>query len=255
VNFIGIDATIESLRNMAEYFDDEGLKIRTEQVIAEELEEIREPMQKYKEICEGRKAMIFVGGSRAHHYQSLFRDLGMETLLAGYEFGHRDDYEGREVLPFLKPDADSKNIEELSIEKDEKLYKIRVSEERMEQLKKIMPLDNYEGLMKSMGDGTVVIDDLNHFETEEFIKAVKPDIFCSGIKDKYVVQKMGVFSKQLHSYDYGGPYAGFKGAVNFSNDIIAGMFTPTWGYIVPPWKSAPVLDGALVDQITDIAED
>lgn len=255
VNFIGVESTIESLRNMAEYFGDAGLKERTEQVIAEELAEIKDQMKKYKAICEGRKAMIFVGGSRAHHYQSLFHDLGMETLMAGYEFGHRDDYEGRQVIPFLKPDADSKNIEELDIQKDEKLYKLRISEERMEQLKQIMPLDNYEGLMKNMGDGTVVIDDLNHFETEEFIKAIRPDIFCSGVKDKYVVQKMGVFSKQLHSYDYGGPYAGFQGAVNFANDIIAGMFTPTWGYIVPPWKSAPAIEGTLVENLADIAED
>jgi nitrogenase molybdenum-iron protein alpha chain len=254
VNFIGIDSTIESLRNMAQYFGDPALIERTEKVIEEELTEISGPMEKYAEICKEKKSMLFVGGSRAHHYQSLFRDLGMETVLAGYEFAHRDDYEGREVLGSLKPDADSRNIEELTVEKDEKRYKIRVSEARMEELKKIMPLGHYEGLLKNMGDGTIVIDDLNHFETEQFIKAVHPDIFCSGIKDKYVVQKMGVFSKQLHSYDYGGPYAGFRGALNFANDIIAGMFTPTWSYIVPPWKESPALEGAMA-HTNDIAED
>ncbi|MDS1029299.1 nitrogenase molybdenum-iron protein alpha chain [Bacillota bacterium LX-D] len=248
VNFIGIQSTIESLRNMALYFGDERLKQRTEEVIAEELADIRETIEKSKALCEGKKVMLFVGGSRAHHYQSLFKDLGMETVMAGYEFAHRDDYEGRAVLPFLKPDADSKNIEEYRPEKDEKHYKIYVSKERMEQLKKIIPLGDYEGMIKTMGDGTIVIDDLNHFETEEFIKAVKPDIFCSGIKDKYTVQKMGVFSKQLHSYDYGGPYAGFKGAVNFANDIIAGMYTPTWSYLVPPWKSGPYIEGTFANQ-------
>jgi nitrogenase molybdenum-iron protein alpha chain len=35
-----------------------------------------------------------------------------------------------------------------------------------------------------MKDGTIVIDDLNHHETEALVKALKPDIFCSGIKDK-----------------------------------------------------------------------
>ena len=43
--------------------------------------------------------MLFVGGSRAHHYQELFDELGITTLCAGYEFGHRDDYEGRRVIP------------------------------------------------------------------------------------------------------------------------------------------------------------
>jgi len=245
VNFIGINSTIESLRNISEYFNDEGLKKMTEEVIAEELANIETQMQKFREVCVGKKAIIFVGGSRAHHYQTLFSELGMETLVAGYEFGHRDDYEGRNVLPSLRPDADSKNIEELSIEKDVKFYRLRVSEDRLEQLKKIMPIDNYEGMIRDMDDGTIIIDDLNHYETEVFIKAIKPDIFCSGVKDKYVVQKMGIYSKQLHSYDYGGPYAGFNGAVNFSRDIIMGMVTPTWGYIVPPWKSMPLLEGKI----------
>ena len=33
------------------------------------------------------------------------------------------------------------------------------------------------------------------------------------------IQKMGVPCKQLHSYDYGGPYAGFRGAINFYREI------------------------------------
>ena len=41
-------------------------------------------------------AMLFVGGSRAHHYQDLFAEIGMRTVAAGYEFAHRDDYEGRQ---------------------------------------------------------------------------------------------------------------------------------------------------------------
>ena len=49
--------------------------------------------------CQGKTAMLFVGGSRAHHYQELFSDMGMEIVAAGYEFAHRDDYEGRKVLP------------------------------------------------------------------------------------------------------------------------------------------------------------
>ena len=52
-----------------------------------------------KSRCQGKTAMLFVGGSRAHHYQELFSEIGMKTIAAGYEFGHRDDYEGRNVLP------------------------------------------------------------------------------------------------------------------------------------------------------------
>ena len=74
-----------------------------------------------------------------------------------------------------------------------------------------MHLSDYEGMMPQMDEGALVIDDINHYESERMIEIYKPDVFCAGIKEKYVVQKMGVPCKQLHSYDNGGPYAGFEG--------------------------------------------
>ncbi len=83
---------------------------------------------------EGKTAMLFVGGSRAHHYQELFKELGMKTISAGYEFAHRDDYEGRQVLPNLKVDADTRNIEEIEVDPDETRYNPRMSEEEKQAL-------------------------------------------------------------------------------------------------------------------------
>ncbi|MDD7795630.1 nitrogenase molybdenum-iron protein alpha chain [Clostridium sp. 'White wine YQ'] len=245
VNFIGVKSTIKSLRDMAKFFGDPELIQRTEEVIAEEIEDIKDDMDYYKEKLMGRTAALFVGGSRSHHYQKLLKDLGMSVVLAGYEFAHRDDYEGREVLPSIKIDADSKNIEELKVEKDEKKFKVYLSEKQYEELKKEIPLDYYEGMMKEMDKGSVVVDDLNHYETEEFLKLLKPDIFFSGIKDKFVAQKGGILSRQLHSYDYSGPYAGFKGAVNFAKDIAMGIYTPAWNYTIAPWKTEPTLEGTV----------
>ena len=51
---------------------------------------------------------------------------------------------------------------------------------------------------------------MSHHETERLLEIYKPRIFCAGIKEKYAVQKMGIPCKQLHSYDYGGPYAGLR---------------------------------------------
>lgn len=250
VNFIGIASMSKSLRDIAKYFGDEDLIKRTEEVIAEELADISEDIEHYKSMCDGKTAMLFVGGSRAHHYQGMLKDLGMDTILAGYEFGHRDDYEGRDVIPNIKMDADSRNIEEIQVEKDENNYQLRIPEEKYAKLKEEIPLGEYKGMISEMGDGTVIIDDLNHYETELFIKALKPDMFGSGIKDKYMVQKMGVYSKQIHSYDYSGPYAGYKGVVNFARDIAAGMNTAAWQYIISPWKKEPIISGKMgVDKV------
>lgn len=245
VNFVGVEGTIESLRSIAKYFGDEDLIERTEEIIAEELQDIEEYMELYKSKLNGKTAALFVGGSRSHHYQNLLESLGMKTLLAGYEFAHRDDYEGSEVVPFMKIDADSKNIEELKLEKDPEKFRLVIPEERYAQLKDEIALNYYGGMEKGMDKGAIVVDDLNHYETEEFLKLLKPDIFFSGIKDKFVAQKGGVLSRQLHSYDYSGPYAGFKGAVNFARDVTMGIYTPAWNYTVAPWKKEPILEGTL----------
>lgn len=245
VNFIGVDSTIDSLRNMAKYFDDPELTKKTEEVIADELGSIQEDMEYYKSKLKGKTAAIYVGGSRSHHYQFLLNDLGVTTVLAGYEFGHRDDYEGREVIPNIKPDADSKNIESLTIEPDKDKYKLFLSEEQISKLKEEKLIGYYAGMVKDMGEGTYMVDDLNHFETEEFIKLLKPDMFFSGIKDKFVAQKGGVLSRQIHSYDYSGPYSGFRGAVNFARDITMGLYTPAWSYTKAPWKTSPILEASL----------
>ncbi len=245
INFIGVEGTAKSLRDIARFFNDPQLIQRTEEVIADELGQIEEDMTYYHSKLKGKTAAIYVGGSRAHHYQFLLNDLGVRTILAGYEFGHREEYEGREVLPFVKPDADSKNIESITVEPDQEKYHVCLSEEDLNRLKEEKLIGYYGGMVKDMKNGTYMVDDLNHYETEEFLKLLKPDIFFSGIKDKFVAQKSGVLSRQLHSYDYSGPYACFRGAVNFARDITMGIYTPAWSYVKAPWKSTPILEGTL----------
>ena len=244
VNFIGVDSTIQTLRDMATFFNDPELTAKTEEIISLELENIQGDMAQYKQKLQGKKAALFVGGSRSHHYQMLLKDLGMETVLAAYEFAHRDDYEGREIIPNIVEDADLKNIEVLTVDKIEDKFKIVKSQEEIEALKQeLKEFEDYEGMMKGMDKGAVIVDDLNHYETEEFIKKLNPDVFFSGIKDKFVIQKGGVLSRQLHSYDYSGPYAGFRGAVNFGRDLVMGLYTPAWSYTIAPWKKESILEG------------
>ena len=220
INFIGPKSTSKSLRKIAAYYDEPELTEKVEALIERELPEVEKVRKEVKARCEGKLAMLFVGGSRAHHYQELFRDIGMKTVAAGYEFAHRDDYEGRRVLPDIKIDADSRNIEELEIEADPKRYNPRKSPEEMKKFEeKGFRFKDYDGMMTEMPNGTLVIDDISQFETETLIETFKPAIFCAGIKEKYAIQKNGVPMKQLHSYDTGGPYAGFKGAINFYREI------------------------------------
>lgn len=249
VNFIGAEASAKSLRKIAAYFEDKQLTARVESVIAEEMAKIDPVREEIKARTQGKTAMMFVGGSRAHHYQNLFKEIGMKVLAAGYEFAHRDDYEGRDVLPTIKVDADSRNIEELDVKPDPVEYRPRKSAEELARLSANgFAFKDYEGMMPEMDKDALVIDDINHYETEVLLAKYKPDIFCAGIKEKYVIQKMGIPLKQLHSYDYGGPYAGFEGAINFWRDIDRMLNSKAWKLITPPWENNEPLSALFVKE-------
>lgn len=236
INFLGATSTAKSLRKIAQFFGDQALTDLVEEVIAAEMAMLRPVQEQVKARHQGKKAALFVGGSRAHHYQDLFADIGIVTISAGYEFAHRDDYEGREVLPHIKIDADTRNIEELHVEPDETRFRPRISPEAKAKLiEQGFTFHDYNGMMREMKKRALIIDDISHHELDLLIKTWKPDIIGSGIKDKFVVEKMGVPCKQLHSYDYGGPYAAFTGAANFYREVDRMLNTKVWSFVVPPW--------------------
>ena len=237
VNFIGAEQSAKSLRKIGKFFGDQQLLDRIEEVIAQEMAALRPVMEDVKSRLKGKTAAMFVGGSRAHHYQHLFKDVGMLTMAAGYEFAHRDDYEGRAVLPSIKIDADSRNIEELDVTADPTRFAPRKTPEQIAALKAGgFSFKDYDGMMAEMKKSVLVIDDISHHEIEKLIELYKPDIIGSGIKDKFVIEKFGVPCKQLHSYDYGGPYAAFTGAANFYREIDRMINTKVWKLITPSWK-------------------
>ncbi len=246
-NFIGAGSTTKTLKKIAEFFGDAELTKKVDEICAREEAKVEAIRTLVKPKVEGKSAMMFVGGSRAHHYQDLFEELGIKVLSAGYEFAHRDDYEGRHVIPNIKVDADTRNIEDLTITKteNEALWREDLVEKKAELEKNGYEFSAYEGMMPQMEKNALVIDDISHWETEKLIEFYKPDLFCAGIKEKYVVQKSGVPLKQLHSYDYGGPYAGFEGAINFYKEMERMLATNVWKLVDAPWKAEPEIVGSM----------
>ena len=94
--------------------------------------------------------------------------------------------------------------------------------------------DDYEKINKNLKDikaeGVLVIDNPNEFEIEEMLEEYKPDVFLTGLKEKYVARKMGVATVNSHSYEK-GPYAGYIGFVNFARDIYQGVCAPVWDLV------------------------
>jgi len=187
-NFFGPTKIAESLRKIAEHFDDK-IKEGAERVIEKYRAEYEAVIAKYKPRLQGKKVMLYVGGLRPRHVIGAYEDLGMEVVGTGYEFAHNDDY---------------------------------------------------DRTIKEMGDATLLYDDVTGFEFEEFVKRIKPDLVGSGIKEKYIYQKLGVPFRQMHSWDYSGPYHGYDGFAIFARDMDMTVNNPCWGKLTPPWeKKAP----------------
>ena len=95
--------------------------------------------------------------------------------------------------------------------------------------------DDYDRTIKEMGDATLLYDDVTGFEFEEFVAKIKPDLVGSGIKEKYIFQKMGIPLRQMHSWDYSGPYHGYDGFAIFARDMDMAISNPCWNKLAAPW--------------------
>lgn len=185
-NFFGPTKTIESLRAIADRFDDQ-IRENCERVVAKYQGEMDVVIAKYRPRLEGKKVMLLIGGLRARHTIGAYEDLGMEIVATGYEFAHKDDYE--RTFPELK-------------------------------------------------EGTIIYDDPTAYELEELAQKLDIDLMGSGVKEKYVYHKLGIPFRQMHSWDYSGPYHGFDGFKVFARDMDMTVNSPVWDLLETPGRKA-----------------
>ncbi len=95
--------------------------------------------------------------------------------------------------------------------------------------------DDYKRTGHYAKEGTLIYDDVTGYELEKFIERIRPDLVGSGIKEKYPVQKMGIPFRQMHSWDYSGPYHGYDGFAIFARDMDLAINNPVWGLYNAPW--------------------
>ena len=90
--------------------------------------------------------------------------------------------------------------------------------------------DGYEKMKSRVKEGGMVIDDPNTLELEELVEDYKVDLILGGVKEKYLVHKLGVPSILIHSYE-NGPYIGFEGFLNLAKDMYSAIFNPVWNFV------------------------
>ena len=107
--------------------------------------------------------------------------------------------------------------------------------------------DDYTKTVSHVKDATLIYDDPSGYELEKFAEKLKPDLIGAGVKEKYVYQKMGIPFRQMHSWDYSGPYHGFDGFAIFARDMDMTINNPCWDKLVAPWNKTEAVEE--LDQI------
>ncbi len=93
VNFFGVEQTVNSLRDVADFFGDEEMIDRTEEIIESGLKEVEHEIKEYKERLTGKTVALYVGGNKAWSLVRAFEELGMDVMMSGTKNGMKEDYE------------------------------------------------------------------------------------------------------------------------------------------------------------------
>jgi len=95
--------------------------------------------------------------------------------------------------------------------------------------------DDYEKTIVELKEGTVLYDDPGAFDVEFLSDKLDIDLMGAGVKEKYVYHKLGIPFRQMHSWDYSGPYHGFDGFKVFAQDMDIAINSPIWSLMDSPF--------------------
>ncbi|WP_058485532.1 nitrogenase iron-molybdenum cofactor biosynthesis protein NifE [Defluviitalea phaphyphila] len=94
VSFVGIEDTINSLRNIAKQLGNKEVIDNVEKFISVQKKKFEKELSYYKKRLYGKSAAIYVGGGfKAISLIKQFKELGMKTVMVGTQTGSQDEYD------------------------------------------------------------------------------------------------------------------------------------------------------------------
>jgi len=94
VSFFGLRDMVSALRTTAEFFQDQIMLEKTEEIIERETARVSPLLYHYRFKLMGRKAAIYMGGAaKAVSLVKAFEELGMDVAIIGTQTGDHDDYQ------------------------------------------------------------------------------------------------------------------------------------------------------------------
>jgi len=89
--------------------------------------------------------------------------------------------------------------------------------------------EDYEIIASLVGKNTVILDDANPTELENYIKEKGADILVGGVKERPLAYKLGIAFCD-HNHERKHALAGYDGVINFTKEINLSLNSPVWEY-------------------------
>ncbi len=94
VSYFGIEDMSRALYEVAEFFRDQAIRVRTQQLVRDEISEIMPELNRYREKLTGKRACVYTGGAfKAFSLVRSLRTLGVQTVVVGSQTGSKEDYD------------------------------------------------------------------------------------------------------------------------------------------------------------------
>lgn len=90
--------------------------------------------------------------------------------------------------------------------------------------------DEYEIIEQLADEDTVILDDANPAELEQFMLEKKADILVGGVKERPLAYKLGIAFCD-HNHERKHALGGFDGIENFIKEINLSINSPVWRYL------------------------
>ncbi len=102
---------------MPNFFDDEEMKNRANNLIENGLKHLDNKLEEYRERLNGKTVALYVGGNKAWSLVRAFEELGMEVIMSGTKNGIKEDYENIKNIvkegTLIVDDANSNELRKL----------------------------------------------------------------------------------------------------------------------------------------------
>jgi nitrogenase molybdenum-cofactor synthesis protein NifE len=90
--------------------------------------------------------------------------------------------------------------------------------------------EEYEIIRGLCDEGTIILDDANPTELQEFAVQQGADLLVGGVKERPLAYKLGMAFVD-HNHERKHALSGFQGAINFAKEVDLSVNSPVWHYV------------------------